>query len=270
MGLVSLINVFSCFCGISILFLLTSEIRATGEVVFAVNCGGPAHTDLNGVHFQADKLGIGTPSDFGKQLTINRVPPLDQILYQTERYHLSNFGYDIPISQEGDYVLVLKFSEVYFQGSKLKVFDVHINNLVAVKQLDIYDKVGKGVAHDEYIPFTVSKGHLHLESQFIAFSGSLRVDFVKGYDNPKINAIVVMKGSLEDVPKLPQLPGIEQNEDHEQVEDDSISENKPERARKTSGPKAVDPYASDESSLLLPVLVALGVFIPTLFCLCKL
>ena len=66
------------------------------------------------------------------------------------------------------------------------------------------------------------------------------------------------------------MPGIEQNEDEEQDEDDGKSENKPDRARKTSGPKALDPYASDESSLLLPVLVALGVFIPTLFCLCKL
>ena len=73
-----------------------------------------------------------------------------------------------------------------------------------------------------------------------------------------------------DVPTLPPLPGLQQNEDEEQDEDDNKSEDKPERSRKTSGPKTVDPYASDESSLLLPVLVALGVFIPTLFCLCKL
>ena len=121
MEYVSVINILSFLCALSILFLLVNEITATGEVVFAVNCGGPAHTDLNGVHYQADKLGVGTASDFGKQLTIGRVPPLDQILYQTERYHLSNFGYDIPIKEDGDYVLVLKFSEVYFQGSKLKV-----------------------------------------------------------------------------------------------------------------------------------------------------
>ena len=37
------------------------------------------------------------------------------------------------------------------------------------------------------------------------------------------------------------------------------SEDKPERIRKTSGPKAIDSYASDESSLLLLVLTALGV-----------
>lgn len=121
MEFLCVINIFSCLCALSILFLLASEITATGEVVFAVNCGGPAHTDLNGVHYQADKLATGTASDFGKQLTIGRVAPLDQILYQTERYHLSNFAYDVPIKEDGDYVLVLKFSEVYFQGPKLKV-----------------------------------------------------------------------------------------------------------------------------------------------------
>lgn len=121
MEYVSIINILSCFCAIAILFLLANEITATGEVVFAVNCGGPDHTDLNGVHYQGDKLSIGTASDFGKRLTISRVAQLDQILYQTERYHLSNFAYDIPIKDDGDYVLVLKFCEVYFQGPKLKV-----------------------------------------------------------------------------------------------------------------------------------------------------
>lgn len=31
-----------------------------------------------------------------------------------------------------------------------------------------------------------------------------------------------------------------------------------------------DPYAKDESSYLIPILVTLGAFIPILFCLCKL
>lgn len=56
---------------------------------------------------------------------------------------------------------------------------MYINNLIAVKQLDIYDKVGKGVAHDEYIPFTVAKGQLHFDSQLTRFSGNLEVEFVK-------------------------------------------------------------------------------------------
>lgn len=104
-----------------LLGILCGEVSSTGEVVYAVNSGGPAHTDLNGVHYQADKLTVGTASDFGKSLAIGRVAPADQILYQTERYHFSNFGYNIPIKENGDYVLILKFCEVYFQGPRLKV-----------------------------------------------------------------------------------------------------------------------------------------------------
>ena len=33
--------------------------------------------------------------------------------------------------------------------------------------------------------------------------------------------------------------------------------------------KIENPYASDESSYLIPILVAIGAFIPLLFCLCK-
>lgn len=36
-------------------------------------------------------------------------------------YHTSTFGYDIPVSQDGPYVLVLKFCEVYFDAPGQKV-----------------------------------------------------------------------------------------------------------------------------------------------------
>lgn len=129
-----------------LLGILCGEVLSTGEVVYAVNCGGPAHTDLNGVHFQADKLTVGTPSDFGKSLSIGRVAPADQILYQTERYHFSNFGYTVPIKENGDYVLILKFCEVYFQGPRLKVslsgFSFSIETRAAVDSYQISSVFG--------------------------------------------------------------------------------------------------------------------------------
>jgi hypothetical protein len=86
-----------------------------------VNAGGDAHVDSYGILYQRDFNRIGTESDYGKKLSIQRVKPHDQILYQTERYSHTTFGYDIPIMQDGDYVMVLKFSEVYFTNSGLKV-----------------------------------------------------------------------------------------------------------------------------------------------------
>ena len=90
-------------------------------MVYAVNCGGEAHIDVNGIHYLRDTNKMGTASDYGKQLLIGRVSQKDQIIYQTERYHTSTFGYDIPVSEDGRYLLVLKFSEVYFNAPNMKV-----------------------------------------------------------------------------------------------------------------------------------------------------
>ena len=86
-----------------------------------MNCGGEAHIDVNGIHYLRDTNKMGTASDYGKQLLIGRVSQKDQIIYQTERYHTSTFGYDIPVSEDGRYLLVLKFSEVYFNAPNMKV-----------------------------------------------------------------------------------------------------------------------------------------------------
>ncbi|XP_065663456.1 malectin-A isoform X2 [Hydra vulgaris] len=257
------------FCYIFLTWFSVSYVNCIGEVVYAVNCGGSAHTDLNGVHYQSDKLSFGTPSDYGKNLQIGRVAPADQILYQTERYHTADFGYSIPIKDEGDFVLVLKFCEVYFRGSKLKVFDVRLNhNLVVVKDLDIYDQVGYGIAHDEYIPFKIQNGQLKVGSKSTPFTGHLFVEFIKSYyDNPKINALVVFKGNVEDVPRLQPL---EQNEEEQREAEFEEELPKDKKNRKTSGPKVKDPYELDDGSYFYPFIIAVGLFIPTLLCLCKL
>ena len=95
------------------------------EVVFAVNCGGPRHTDRYGIQYKGDNNKVGIPSGFGRSLSIARVHQEDMILYQTERYHTSSFTYNIPVEEEGDYVLVTKYSEVYFQHPGGKVHCLH-------------------------------------------------------------------------------------------------------------------------------------------------
>ena len=66
------------------------------------------------------------------------------------------------------------------------------------------------------------------------------------------------------------VPGAPGEEEEEKEESDELKDEKPKKQRKTSGPKAIDPYANDESSMLYPIAIAIGVFLPTLFCLCKL
>jgi len=70
---------------------------------------------------------------------------------------------------------------------------------------------------------------------------------------------------------LPSLPGTESQRDIEEEEEEEETSEKPAKSRRPSGPKVKDPYAADDtSSILLPVIVAVGAFVPLLFCLCKL
>lgn len=102
-----------------------------GEVIWAVNCGGEAHTDAQGIAYQKDQLRVGVASDYGRSLQmIQRALPHDQIIYQTERYHTTTFAYEVPIGRDGDYVLVLKFCEVWFTEPNQKVGHVVFIDIV--------------------------------------------------------------------------------------------------------------------------------------------
>ncbi|ESO03433.1 hypothetical protein HELRODRAFT_80430 [Helobdella robusta] len=266
------------------LILHVTSSHGIGEIIYAVNCGGGAHVDVYGIHYQKDPLNIGVPSDHGKVLTIRRAPPPDQILYQTERYHTSNFAYSVPIRSDGDYVLVMKFSEVWFTEPNRKIFDVQMNDHIVVDHLDIFATVGLGVAHDEIIPFSVKNGILTVNKEASTFNGVLNIEFVKlMHDNPKVNAIYIMKGSVDDLPLLPPLQSMEHqhqynedDEEEEMMQQDSSSSrhqqsNQQKRRRPVSELKVSDPYASeDPSSMLLPVIIAVAAFVPIVFCLCRL
>ncbi len=81
----------------------------------------------------------------------------------------------------------------------LQVFDVVLNgDLTIATDLDVFERVGRGVAHDEYIEFEVSDGKILYEGDESEITGGkMRVEFIKSYrDNPKVNAIILFKGRL--------------------------------------------------------------------------
>ena len=47
----------------------------------------------------------------------------DDALYQSERY--GNFSYNVPVAN-GNYVVTLKFAEIYFSSTGIRAFDVLI------------------------------------------------------------------------------------------------------------------------------------------------
>jgi hypothetical protein len=74
-----------------------------------------------------------------------------------------------------------------------------------------------------------------------------------------------------DWPKLPPLPTEPEEEEpgSEEAKESSVKR-EAKKLRNPSGPKAKDPYESDDTTAMLPIFVAVGAFIPLVFCLCKL
>jgi hypothetical protein len=62
------------------------------------------------------------------------------ILYQTERYDVQSFSYEIDLNEEGDFVLWMKFAEVWFNGPNMKVrFD---NGMSEQAEQTEHDRLG--------------------------------------------------------------------------------------------------------------------------------
>ena len=96
-------------------------------------------------------------------------------------------------------------------------------DLTIASDLDIFDRVGRGIAHDEYIEFEVKDQKILYEGDESELTmGQMRVEFIKvrvsqhshkckllikkncgmfqSYrDNPKVNAIVLVKGRLSGI-----------------------------------------------------------------------
>jgi hypothetical protein len=298
------ITSFCCNIVVLLCYLLCFNfgiVNGIGQVIDAVNCGGPEHTDVHGIKYRADPLEgkTGIASDYGRRHLIQRIDIPDQPLYQTERYTLEDalrYVTRVPKDVDGDYVLVLKFSEVYFGGPNLKVFDVVLNDRYEViKNLDIFSKVGRGTAHDEVIPFQIRNQQIIIADRISEFNGKLVINLKRGsHDNPKINAFYIMKGGPEDVPPLAplEMPGGEEDDVNEDIESDAAltsrrageqqdSARTGERGagRETtdantefaSGRKAANPYEDQEATtLVIPILIVIVCAIPAILLLCRL
>uniref|UniRef100_A0A8C1PB92 Malectin n=1 Tax=Cyprinus carpio TaxID=7962 RepID=A0A8C1PB92_CYPCA len=216
------------------LWLLVEVCRAeTGapslaeRVIWAVNAGGDAHTDVHGIHYKKDPL----EGKLGKEAVVSGPCLVYYKHSKPDHYNLRN----------------------------IYLFDLSLFMSVCVTSVrDICSLI------------CYLTRFLHAKKTFICI-------IVGYYDNPKICALYVMKGKLEDVPKLQPHPGLEKREEEEEEEDDGEGGESEKKSASTapknpvrSGPRTPNPYATDNSSLMFPILVAFGVFIPTLFCLCRL
>jgi uncharacterized protein (DUF608 family) len=168
----------------------TTYKAGNGDVVFAVNAGGPAYVGKDGTQYVTD---INASFDSGgtsysTSSTITNTE--DGTLYQTERY--GDFTYTIPIAN-GTYEVTLKFAEIYWTAPGSREFNVTIDDSLAISDFDIFKLAGQNSAYDVTIPITVT-------------DGTLKIAFITIVDNAKLSALVVRKATQSGVHDALQRP----------------------------------------------------------------
>nr|CDJ87874.1 SJCHGC05854 protein [Haemonchus contortus] len=255
------------------------------RVVHAVNCGGYRHVGAYGITYQEDRNPVGVVSDYGARYTFPNVPVEDRKLYETERYHNGDLTYVFDIAKDGEYVIVLKFSEVYFQSVGQKVFHVHVNDLPVKRDLDIFRESGAtGVAYDLYIDVSIKKKEITIGDLIGDIDRELHIRLIPVMDNPKINAIAVLTGTSATLPTPP--PPVQQrnwdstrrrsrkqvldedDDDYEDLEPHTphVHNEQHDEASSgpsvASGPRTPDPFADKNDNVFVYLGVALVCLLP--------
>jgi hypothetical protein len=192
---------YTIFLSLNIIYI-NSRLNPS-NVEIAINCGGPEFRTKAGVTYQKDNYFVGgEASDFGINSEIKNTK--DKEIYQTERWSTEDLIYNLPLKKDGKYVLVLKFSEVYFNNKGEKIFDFKIGDETILEKIDIYEKVGKNNAYDEFVEFELKNKKIYIEGKeavngYDSDEKLIKLTFVKkDADNPKVNALLIVRGTLKD------------------------------------------------------------------------
>jgi hypothetical protein len=157
------------------------------SVPFRVNCAGADYTDTGGNLWHKDQAyqsgswgyyGTSSTIDRGTSTTIANTQ--DDRIYQTERYSLSGYRFDI---DNGSYDISLLFAENYISQSGDRVFDVTVEGQLKLDNLDVYSEVGMNTALIKTI------------SNVSVTDGQLNITFGSYIENPMINGIMIATSS---------------------------------------------------------------------------
>jgi Malectin domain len=172
-------------------FQATSQLN----IVYAVNCGGGAHTDSNGISYENDQNTDGIPYKWNP--TFTGINDHDRQLYQTARYTFSSFGYSLPLTGDGWYGLLLHLADdssptLHFRRFKVTLNDQH----TLLEDINLYKECGEYNICNQIFYFKVCRNTLHFANQTSKLYDAKKVDvkFHMHNINAIINGILLVKG----------------------------------------------------------------------------
>jgi hypothetical protein len=193
---------------LSLIALSAGKLFNSRKVVYAIDCGNSqGYKSAFGFYYQPDNgFSRNTKvADYNINTEVSGATikyTNDPTVYMTERHADETFWYEIPVQSSGKYVLILKFTELYFKQSGKRVFNIKFGETRVAENIDVYQKVGALSAYDEYIEFELQGDQVFVQGKKCGAAykgGKLLVEFEKiGRDNPKVDGIVLFQGELSE------------------------------------------------------------------------
>ncbi|MCL5746579.1 MAG: malectin domain-containing carbohydrate-binding protein, partial [Acidobacteria bacterium] len=149
-----------------------SNAAAAPNGVVRINAGGVASPLASGRLWSADANYSGG-SIYSVPLPVSGTSTVP--LYQSLRY--GNFSYQFAVPA-GNYLVTLKFSEVYWDSAGKRLFNVVANGSPVLSNFDIYAQAGgKNMAVDKNFYVNATSGQIGL--QFISLADNAAVDAIE-------------------------------------------------------------------------------------------
>jgi Malectin domain len=149
-----------------ILILLMATKVIAFEQIYAVNAGGEAHTDTDGIVYRGrEKIN----KQFSRHSTvyIGKVPERDREIYHNYEYRFGTgppLRYDVPLKSDGLYLLIAKF---FIGGSDMKGNYMTLNNDIQMLSNANMGQLCGDYPNtcDKYFYFCVTGNNLHYQNQ---------------------------------------------------------------------------------------------------------
>jgi Malectin domain len=187
---------------LALLILAMATKTIAYEKIYAINAGGDAITDSDGIEYQE---GVSNNCSFlwKKALDLTRIAESDRDIYKTvdrlPNGPVSKLEYNMPLKSDGFYALIAKFS-FYYQPNRCHQ-NLKLNDKIQLlPSFDVYELCGgNGKIRDVYKYFCVKDNKLYFENQWTSIANekiSIEVNREKGFAT--IAALVLLKGTLEE------------------------------------------------------------------------
>lgn len=136
------------------------------EVVVAIDVGGSGDY-FQGVYYQPDVYFSGGERHATDDAVLDSG---DSALFNSERF--GDFAYSIPM-ENGAYTIDLHFTEIYWEESGQRSFDLVIEGQAVINALDLFQEVGHDAAYTRSFAASVTDGSLDIEVSSILDNGTL-------------------------------------------------------------------------------------------------